>query len=271
MSIGFGSSSSKTNSSHTSQTDPWDVTIPYLTDFLKNVGGTTSFGASPDQDAAFAALKGNVAQGNPWTGQIAGLADQAFSTADRTGQVGAASDTLKANLSKYADGSYLDVANNPQLKALMDQVGTDAFNKINAQFAGAGRDLSGANQMVSSKGVAQATAPLLLDQFNKQQQLQLDANKTIADNATGTATTQSNLDAARMALQKMGIDIGSSALAANNYAANNILTLDEQQKQLPLQDLGLLASILFPAAGLGAQESGTGTSKSSSSGFKIGI
>lgn len=271
MSLGFGSSSSKTNSSHSSQTDPWDTTIPYLEGFLKNVGGTTSFGASPDQDAAFTALKSNAAQGNPWTSQIAGLADQAFATADRSGQVGAASDTLKTNLSKYADGSYLDVMNNPQLKALLDSVGTDAFNKINAQFAGAGRDLSGANQQTSSRGVAQATAPLLLDQFNRQQQLQLDANRTLADNASSTATTQAQLDAARLAQQTQGIGLGDKALAAKDYAGNQILSLDQQQKQLPLQDLGLLASILFPAAGLGAQEQGTGTSKTSSSGFKIGI
>lgn len=270
-SLGFGSSSSKTNSSHTSQTDPWDTTIPYLTDFLKNVGGTTSFGQSPDQQAAFTALKSNAAQGNPWTGQIAGLADQAFATPDRTAGVTSADATLKSNLSKYADGSFLDVMNNPQLKALLDSVGTDAFNKINAQFAGAGRDLSGANQQVASRGVAQATAPLLLDQFNRQQQLQLDANKTLAGNATTTATTQAQLDAQRLAQQQAGIGLGKEALAAKDYAGNQILSLDQQQKQLPLQDLGLLASILFPAAGLGAQESGTGTSKSSSSGFSFGL
>lgn len=271
--LSFGSSDKTSTTKSNSQTDPWDVTIPYLTDFLKQVGGANSYGLSPDQAAGFSALKANAAEGNPWTSQIAGLADQAFATPDRTGAVGDAYNAFKGQLGDVASGKFLDVLNNPQLKALLDQVGTEAFNRQNALFAGAGRDLSGANSQAAAKGVALAQTPLLLDQFNKQQQLQMDAAQRLYDGGRGTATTQADLDAARLNLQKQGVDLGKTAIGARDYAANQTINLDQQIKQLPLQDLGLLASILFPAAGLGAQEQGTSktNSNTSSSGFSFGI
>lgn len=267
----FGSKSGKSTTNSNSQTDPWDVTIPYLTDFLGEMGGVGGRGLSPDQMAAFTALKGNAAEGNPWTKDIAGLADQAFATPDRTGGVESAFTGLKGTLGDIAGGKYLDVMKNPELMAMVEQVGTDAFNRINGQFAGAGRDLSGANQLTAAKGVTQAQLPLLLDQYNRERGNQVDAAKTIADAEKSVATTMADMDGARLALQKMGIDLGDKAIGARDYAGNQILNLDQQIKQLPLQDLGLLASILFPAAGMGAQEVGTSETKSKSSGFGLSI
>lgn len=269
--ISFGSSSSKTTTNSKSQTDPWDVTIPYLTDFLGELGGAGGRGISPDQALAFAALKANAAEGNPWTSSIAGLADQAFGTKDRTGTVQSAFEGLKGTLGDIAGGKYLDVMQNPELRKMIDSVGTDTQNRINAMFAGAGRDLSGANQESVAKGVTAAQLPIIMDQYNRERAAQADAAKTLHDAEKGVATTSSELDAARLALQRLGIDLGDAAIGARDYAANQILNLDQQIKQLPLQDLGLLASILFPVAGMGAQEEGTSKGKSSSSGFGISI
>lgn len=269
--LSFGSSSGKSNTNSSSQSDPWDQAIPYLTDLFGEVGAAGGRGLSDDQKAAFGALKSNAAEGNPWTAQIAGLADQAFATPDRSGAVGESFAGLQGTLGDIAGGKYLDVMNNPELRAMIESVGTDAFNRINAQFAGAGRDLSGANQGAAAKGVSAATLPLILDQYNRERGNQVDAAKTIATAGAQTATTQSSMDAARMALQKLGIDLGGEALKARDYAGNQVVNLDQQIKQLPLQDLGLLASILFPGAGLGGQESGTSSTKTSSSGFGIGI
>lgn len=271
MAISFGSSSGKSTTNSNSQTDPWDVTIPYLTDFFKEMGAAGGRGLSPDQQAAFGALKANAAEGNPWTAQIAGLANQAFGTADRSGDVGAAFAGLNGVLGDIAGGKYLDPMSNPQMAAMLSQVGDDVQNRINAMFAGAGRDLSGANQGAVAKGVTSAQLPLLLDQYNRERVAQVDAARTIADARTGTARTQAELDAMRMQMQKLGLDLGDKAIAARDYAGNQVVNLDQQIKQLPLQDLGLLASILFPGAGLGAQEQGTSQTKSSSSGFGFSL
>lgn len=269
--ISFGSSSSKSTTNSNSQTDPWDETIPYLKDFLKELGGAGGRGISPDQAAAFGALKRNAAEGNPWASQIAGLADQAFATQDRTGMIGDAIAKLEGNLGDVAGGKFLDPMSNPQVRAMLDQVGGDAMNRVNAMFAGAGRDLSGANQGAVGKGVTAAQLPILFDQYNRERAAQVDAAKTLHGARTSGATTQSEMDAARLALQKMGIDLGDAAITARDEGANKILNLDQQIKQLPLQDLSLLASILFPMAGLGAQEQGSSQSKGSSSGFGFKI
>lgn len=269
--LSFGSSSKKSTTNSNSQTDPWEQTIPYLEDFLGEMGAAGGRGLSPDQMAAFGALKGNAAEGNPWTGKIAGLADRAFDAADYSGGVTKGLETLEGTLGDIARGKYLDPMANPQMRAMLDQVGGDVMNRINAMFAGAGRDLSGANQMAVGKGVTAAQLPLLLDQYNRERVAQSDAARTIAGAQTDSSGRLAGLDAQRLDQQSKGIGLGKAALDARDEAANKIINIDQQIKQLPLQDLGLLASILFPAAGLGAQEQGTSTTKSKGSSAGISL
>ena len=272
--MSFGSSTKKTSSSFANQSDPWDETIPYLRDFLGNVGKTAGAqqpGATADQIEAFKTLKANAAEGNPNVGEMMGLAKDQFNTADRTGAVETGYADLQRRLTDTANGKNLDLGNNEYLQKMLTQVGDDAAKRVNAEFAAAGRDFSGANQQSVARGVTQAQAPLLLDFFSKEQGRTDQAARDLYGAAGQTAGTLSNLDQIRDALRSKGIDTTSAALAARDQGANTMLNLDQQLKALPYQDLAQIAQLLFPAAQLGQQSTGTGTNTTKSSGFSFGI
>lgn len=274
MSGSFSSKSGKstTNTQSQGDKDPWDYSVPYLQDFLKEVGSVGGVGLTPDQKYGFEFMKNNAMQGNPWDVEQAKLATDLYKTPDRSAGVGEAYTSLQTRLGGVADGKYLDPMENPQIRAMLTQVGDDIGNRINAQFAGAGRDLSGINQQSVAKGVTQGQLGLLLDQYNKERSAQADAAGSLFTAGSGTAGQQAQLDAARAQLRGQGADAGAKALEMQNQGAADLINLDQQIKTLPYEDLGTLGSLLFPVAGLGGQESakGTSTTKSKSSGFSVG-
>jgi hypothetical protein len=269
MSFSFGSES-KSQSSKSKQ-DPWKPAVPYLKDFLSQtgqVGANAGQGLTPGQTAAFGQLKDNALQGSPWVAQQSQLAGDLYGTADRTGIVGDAYSGLQSQLGDYASGEYLDPMSNPQMLAMLQQVGDDAFNRINAQFAGAGRDLSGANQTAAARGVTQAQLPLLLNQYNRAQDQQFDAAKTLYGAGSDTASTQGALDAQRAALRGQAAGAGQTATDMQNAGAERTIDLEQMMKTLPYEELGQLAALLFPAGQLGKQTKASG--ESSGTEFKLG-
>ena len=251
---------------------PWAYATPAIQGFTDKLSTAGGIGMTPDQSAAFGVLKNNAAQGNPWTAKQAGLADQAYNTADRSGMVGSQFNAMQTNLGNYANGSMNDPASNPYLSKYMDQVGTQAFDKINAQFAGAGRDLSGINQKAAAAGYTEASLPLAFNQYNQGVANQFSANNALMGGAQSTATTQGALDQQRLGMQAQAGALGQQALDMRNSGANQVLNLDQQIKQMPYEDLSQLAALLFPAAGLGGVTTGTGqgNGQSKTSGFNLG-
>jgi len=267
--MSFGSS--KTKTSATTHQDPWGPTVEPLKAYVDKISSVGNLDITPDQMSAFAALKSNAAEGNPYTPQITNLADWSFGY-DNAGQKSMVTDaysSLQDSLSKYASGDYLDPMANPQIAAMLQTVGDDVQSRINRMFAGAGRDLSGANQTAVARGVTQAQLPLLLDQFNKQQQNQLGAAQTLFGAGTQTAGQLSDLDQILQAIRSTGLQLGDKALEARDYGANKILNLDQQIQQLPYENLALFGSLLLPAAGVGGDSSSQSKSKSSSFGLSL--
>lgn len=265
----FGSSRKTTTSDTSGQRDPWEPVIPYLTDFLgklKNAGPT---GITDKQAGAFDTLEAAAGAGNPWTDEQRKLTTDLYSTPDRTGTVSDAYTDLERRIAGYADGGADPMAD-PGFKALIDQIGTDAQDRIRAQYAGAGRDMSGMEAISTGKGVTQATLPVLVDQYNRNRELKIGTAGALHDAKVGSATTSAGLDAARAGLRSGGAAAGDTALSMENLAPNSILALEQQRKMLPYEDLAMLGSILFPAAGLGEQQTQTGTSTMKGSEFKIG-
>lgn len=270
--MSFGSKKQKTTSSFDNQSDPWDEVTPYLKDWLGQVGtagagGTV--GATAGQAAAFDELKDNA--GNPMAGDIGGLARDQLATGDNTGMVRDGYTDLQRRLSGTADGSNLDLSKNTYLQDLLTQVGDDAQNRVNASFAAAGRDFSGANQGAVARGVTSAQAPLLLDMFAKEEGRTDAAARDLFSASGQTAGTIAQLDEARSDLRTQGVETSKAAMEARDAGANTRLKLEQQLKDLPYQDLAQLAQLLFPAAQLGGQSSGTGTSttKGTSWGFDL--
>jgi hypothetical protein len=259
MSLSFGSKSTDTQQKTSGERDPWDKTVPYLSDFLRDIGRiqrSTEPGATADQKDAFAELEANARAENPFIDQQMRLANDLYNTQDRTGIVGDAYKSLQGHLGDYASGKYLDPMSNPQMQAMLQQVGDDAWNRTNAMFAGAGRDLSGANQMAASRGVTQAQLPLLFDQFNRAQDMQMNAAQALYGAGSNTATAMGNLDAQRAGIRGQASGAEQAGHDLQNRGANEILELEQQQKMMPFEDLGALASILFPVAQLGGQTKG---------------
>jgi len=270
MSMSFGSQSKTTKQQQTQDRDPWDETIPYLQDFLKKAGSAGGIGASPDQAAAFDTLKTQAAGGNPWADKQAGAADSIYATPDRTGVVGDAYDDLKTNIGGYASGD-VDPMSNPSMRAMLDQVGNEAQDRVSAMFAGAGRDLSGAHQQAVGRGVTQAQLPLLLDQYNKNVGTKVDAAKSLYSAGAGTASTQGSLDAQRANILGQGKDAAAAALAMERQGPTDVLNIEQQRKSLPYEDLARYGSILFPAATLGGQGEMEGTAKQNGTSFGFGF
>lgn len=270
--MSFGSKKQTTNSSFDNQSDPWDEVTPYLKDWLGKVGSTGAgggVGATSGQAAAFDELKANA--GNPMAGDIAGLARDQLATGDNTGMARDGYTDLQRRLRGTADGSNLDLSKNTYLQNLLTQVGDDAQNRVNASFAAAGRDFSGANQGAVARGVTSAQAPLLLDMFNKEQGRTDAAARDLFSASGQTAGTIAQLDKSRSDLRTQGVETSKAAMEARDSGANTRLKLEQQLKDLPYQDLAQLAQLLFPAAQLGGQSSGTGTSttKGTSWGFSL--
>jgi hypothetical protein len=268
MSFSFGSEEKKQNSK--SNQDPWAPAVPYLTKFLKQtgqVGKNAGQGLTPGQTAAFADLEGIAGESNPFVDQQKQLTSDLYNTQDRTGIVGDAYKSLQGHLGDYASGKYLDPMSNPQMQAMLQQVGDDAWNRTNAMFAGAGRDLSGANQMAASRGVTQAQLPLLFDQFNRAQDMQMNAAQALYGAGSNTATAMGNLDAQRAGIRGQAAGAEQAGHDMETRGAQEIIDLEQMKKMMPYEELGALASLLFPAGQLGKQQKSSGESSGTSFGF----
>lgn len=272
--MSWGSKKSKTDSKFENQSDPWDEATPYLKDWLSQLGQTSTMtapGMTADQSQAFETLKTNAQQGNPNAGAIAQLATDQLSAPDNSGMVKDAYSDLTRRTSATADGKNLDLGNNEYLQKMLTQVGDDAQNRVNASFAAAGRDFSGANQQAVGRGVTQAQAPLLLDFFNKEQGRTDAAARDLFSGANQTAGQMTALEAQRNAIRTQGIETTKAGMEARDAAPNTMLSLSQQMKDLPIQDLAQLAQLLFPAAQLGSQSSGTGTQTTKSTSVGVNL
>ncbi|MCV0371716.1 tail fiber domain-containing protein [Filomicrobium sp.] len=267
--MSFGSSKQKQD--QTSQTDPWGPAVPAIKSYLKQVMSVGNTAATPDQTAAFDQLKANASAGNPFEGSLTKAANDAlgYDNSAQSDLVGNAYGALQDNLGSYASGEHLDPMSNPQMQAMLQTVGNDVQDRINRMFAGAGRDLSGSNQQAVARGVTAAQLPLLLNQYNQNQQNQIGAASTLFSAGTQTAGTQAQLDQILQNLRMSGVDLSKAAVDAQNYGPNAILNLEQQQQQLPYENLAMLGSLLLPIAGLGGTTNQQGESKGTQWGISL--
>ncbi len=273
MGVSGGASNSSTDSK--SKTDPWAPAIPYLKQTLSDIGGLQSNGPSgptAGQTSSFNKLSDLYAAGSPFTEQIGNLAGTTLTgLPSHSDMVTGAYGDVKNALNPYVNGQYLDVASNPYLSSMIDLVGKNAKNAVNAQFAGAGRDLSGINQRAVASGITNAQLPLLFNQFNTQQQNQLAAANQLSGAANNAASTSQNLDQQALAARAAGVPIAQQALASAEWGPQSQYNLEQMFKQIPSQDIASLESLLLPVAGLGGQQSGSSNTTSMNVGFGMSM
>jgi len=294
---GSTKTSSKGFQSGVSTTTPWEPARPGL-EALTNqatglIGGS---GVNPTESYALDRLTQNANMGNPFTGQIEGLANTLlggggpdrtgmvtgalgdYNAQDRSGMIGDAYSQYQQRLDPFASGQ--NVGQNSGLLPYLNVIGNDVQKRINDMFAGAGRDLSGLNQQTLARGIAEGTAPVIANQYNQDIANQLNAAGSLygAGNTTGgllagldqsrlsnnlgAAGMLSGLDQTRLGNMQAGIGAAQSALQARDSGANQLLAIEAQRRGIPFQNLAQAESLILPIA----QGFGTTNSQTASTG-----
>ena len=192
--------------------------------------------AQPALQGILSQLQGNLGNTGLTSGEssaISSLSDPALQ-----GRINQAYGQYQAQTSPLASNTNYDPMQTPgigdQLQALKDSI----TQSVNGEFAAAGRDGSGYNQKALASGLAAGLAPVLTNQYNQNVQNQQNA----AGNLYSAAGTNTGLLSG----------LGQQALQAQLAG-----------QQIPIQNLGLLANIGVPIAGLGSQSNGTSNTQSS--------
>lgn len=151
-----------------------------------------------------------------------------------------------------------------QLQALKD----DITQSVNGQFAAAGRDFSGYNQKALGRGISAGLAPVLTSQYNQNVQNQQGAAGNLFNAGNTNAGLLSGLQQQDLANRGVGLGAIGAGQDALNSGASNVLAAEAQRLNIPLSNLGLIAQIGAPIAGLGGTSSGTGTQTNQMSGVQ---
>ncbi len=246
---------STTSQTQQSTSAPWQAAQPDLTSILGQLNPLiANSGLTPTESSAINQLSQNASQGNPFTGQITGLATNLLNGGGATAQAPALQSglsTLQSQLTPFANGSM--VGNDPALQAQLAQIASDTTNQVNGQFAAAGREFSGANQQALARGIAQGEAPVIASQFNQDVANQMNAANSLFGARNTTSNALSGLNQQALANQLQGVSSAQDALNAQNYAPQQQLALAQLAQNIPAQNLSLLAQIGVPIAGLGGQ------------------
>lgn len=258
-------SSSETNQTQTSQTTPYGPAQQSLDLLLNKLGGKAgSAELTGAETGALDQLQANADRGNPFTGDFTSLAKGLLSgggaTANDAGISSALSD-YKGLLTPYASGSM--IGQNSALQSQLDTISNDVQSRVNSMFAGAGRDLSGANQTALARGIAEGTAPVLAQQFNLDTDRALGAAGSIYNASNNTLGLLNSTNQQRLANQVQGVDVGGAALDAGNWGPQQTMAIEAQRRGIPIDTLQTLLGTISPIAQAFGRTTGTGHSETS--------
>jgi hypothetical protein len=268
----LGTSAQQTAQQQQAEVNPWAATEPYLQQYLSQLGQIMPQAGqmTSGQQAATDTLRQGMATGptNPYGAQVDQLTQSLFGSQSYAPDLQRAYQEYSGRLASTADGRNLDMGNNPQLQAMLDQVASQARTSANETFAGAGRSFSGAHAQALADGVSRAQLPMLFNQYNLEQGRTDQAARDLFAGAGSTATGSAGLDQQAAMLRAMGIDTaaGGFGLANQAYdqklrAGQDQMTLETMLRDMGINDMSQIGSLLYGAAGLGQSSTGnlTGT------------
>lgn len=240
-----GSTKTTQTTDQTTKTAPWEPTQPMLHDIIGKLGSQIQgTGLTGIEQGALDTLGQNAAAGNIYAPQIGSLAtDLLGGGPDFSGGVTSAYDELRANLTPFARGDYLDPSANPYYQTVTN----DISNQVNSMFAGAGRDLSGAHMQTLGRGIAQGVAPL----YEAERGRQMGAINDLYNAGIGSTGILSNLSQTALGNRQAGIGAATSALQARDAGANQQLAVEAMRRGIPIDNLAAVENLLLPIAQLG--------------------
>ena len=223
---------------------------------------------------------------------IGGVAGNLGSVA---GNIGGVAGNLGNVAAQYGDIYHQQQGqNNPYLQAILDSQNQRIGDRVNASMSGAGRYGSGQHTDVMTRGLAEAEAPVLAQDYEARQARELQATQGQAGAygaQAGAYGTQAGVYGTQGGMYGTQADIYGRGLAQAGQAAQLTPTLDaarympgqimsqvgqvytdQAQRQLdaarqqfneqtyaPYQNLSQFANIVYPSAGFGGTTSGTFT------------
>lgn len=242
--MGGKSSSTSNTTQHTTPYGPAQGTIDSLLAGVGKIGTDLT----RTQSSAISGLEDLANRGNPYASSIGKFASTALNAPDYTGTVNDAYKRYVDMLNPTASGDYLDPNKNPWFSAVMSTIGNDVENRLKGLYAGSGRDPAGAGNYGYNlgKGIAEATAPVFSDAYNRERTNQMNAAAALYGAGNTTANTNAGLDTSRFANMSTGVNASNAAIGAEADPYNRLLAAEAQKSGIPLSLLQQVASIAGP-------------------------
>ena len=273
MSNMFSSGNKVSYQPTTSNSEPWSAAQPALQTALGSAQSlyANDVGYKPYTGQTQAALSSQTQQGLDQTQQIAqgqgGLLGQAgYNYATdliNSGGMSADQRSALAPLQATANGDYLNQTN-PYLQQMLDANAEKVRNQVNSSMSGAGRYGSGAHTTQLSKGITDATAPLLYQNYDAERQRQLSAAQGLTDiygqasnRALQTAGMGASLTDQLYAPAERLAGVGAVYDSRAQDAINSQIDLYNQQQSRPWEQLSRLNAIATGAGQLGGSQTST--------------
>jgi hypothetical protein len=228
-------------------------------------------GLTGTQNAALNTIEQNNATASQYNPAIQSYTSDMLNGGGALNQTGAVNqnylDYQKATQPLASNTNY-NPYDTPGFKDALSTAIADITNSTNGQFAAAGRDFSGANSQALGRGIMQGVAPTIAAQYNQNVQNQQGAAGNLYSAGNTTAGLNTGLQSLYNSNRGTGVGAVGTGLDAMNEGAKSNLAAEAQRLGIPLQNLGLLAQIGIPIAGLGGTSSGTGTKTDQMSGVQ---
>lgn len=256
-----GKSTASSQTTESSQTNPWAPTQGLLGNIINQLGtASNSTGLTGAQSGALdTATNNSNAVSGLFGPQQQSYAQSLYNGGGALDQAGNINqnylDYVKATQPLASNTNY-NPYDTPGFKDAINTATSDITNQVNGSFAAAGRDFSGANSQALARGLTQGLAPTIAAQYNQNVQNQQGAAGNLYNAGNTNAGLLSGLQQQYLTNQGAGLNAASGGLDLSNAGANATLAAEAQRFGIPIQNLGLLANIGIPIAGLGGQSTG---------------
>lgn len=256
--MGGTSTSQQTQSSTTA---PWQPAQGLLTNIIGQLGTASgNTGITGAQSGALGTIENNSnAASGQFAPQQSNYAQSLYNGGGALNQAGAVNQNYQNYYNQtnpLASNTNYNPYDTPGFKDAINTATSDITNNINGSFAAAGRDFSGMNAQTLGRGLTQGLAPTIAAQYNQNVQNQQGAAGNLYNAGNTNAGILSGLQQQYLTNQGQGLNASSGGLDLSNAGANATLAAEAQKYGIPLQNLGLLANIGIPIAGLGSQNTG---------------
>jgi hypothetical protein len=252
---------SKSETTQSSTTAPWAPAQDTLTGILSQVKNyLPQTGITGTQNAALNTIEQNGANVGQYAPAVQNYTSSLLNgggATDQAGNISNAYKTYQDQTNPLASNTDYNPYNTPGFKDALNTTIADITNATNGSFAAAGRDFSGANSQTLGRGIMQGVAPTIAAQYNQNVQNQQGAAGNLYNAGNTTGGLLSGLNQQSLANKGAGVSAIGAGQEALNSGANNTLAAEAQRLGIPVQNLGMLAQLGIPIAGLGSQSSGT--------------